>query len=138
MPSSTYSACCFGVISRLADEAFLRRQPVAHFVGVEIRQHRGEQFPRFVDVDELARFGKQRRRLDVGGEDSPVAIEDIRPGGGDRVLPDAAPCAMAVALLGEHDEAQRDDAVDAGEGDNGEAEPRLGLDVAVDVAAVKK
>ena len=45
---------------------------------------------------------------------------------------------MAVALLGEHDKAQRDDAVDAGEGDNGEAEPRLGLDVAVDVAAIEK
>ena len=51
---------------------------------------------------------------------------------------DAAPRAVAVALLGEHDEAQRDDAVDAGEGDDGEAEPRLGLDVAVDVAAIEK
>ena len=45
---------------------------------------------------------------------------------------------MAVALLREHDQAQRDDAVDGGEGDDGQAEPRLGLHVAVDVAAVEK
>ena len=47
---------------------------------------------------------------------------------------DAAARAVAVAQRREHDEAQRDDAVDGGEGDDGEAEPRLGLHIAVDVA----
>ncbi len=79
------------------DEAALRRQALAHFGGVEIGQHRGEQFLRLVHVDELARFGEQRRRLHVGGEDRPVAVEDIGPGGGDRVLADAAAGAVAVA-----------------------------------------
>ena len=68
------------------DEAALRRQALAHFVGVEIGQHRGEQFLRLVHVDELARLGEQRRRLHVGGEDLAVAVEDVGPGGGERVL----------------------------------------------------
>ena len=79
------------------DEAALRRQALAHFVGVEIGQHRGEQFDRFVDVDDLARLGEQRRRLDVGGEDLAVAIEDVGTRGGDGVLRDAAAAAVTVA-----------------------------------------
>ena len=128
-----------GVISRLSQtKPRFDDKPLAHFVGVEIGQHRGEQFLRLVDVDELARLGEQRRRLHVGGEDLAVAVEDVGPRGGDRVLADAAAGAVAVALLREHHEAQRDDAVDGGEGDDGEAEPRLGLHVAVDVAAVEQ
>ncbi len=67
------------------DEAPLRRQALAHFVGVEIGQHRGEQFNRFVHVDDLARLGEQRRRLHVGGEDLPVAVEDVGTRGSDGV-----------------------------------------------------
>ena len=40
------------------DEAALRRQTLADLVRVEIRQHRREQFDRFVDVDDLARLGE--------------------------------------------------------------------------------
>ncbi len=71
------------------DEAALRRQPLAHFLGVEVGQRRGEQLDRLVDVDQLARLGEQRRRLDVGGEDLAVAVEDVGPRGGDGVLADA-------------------------------------------------
>ncbi len=60
------------------DEAAFGREPVAQFGGVEIGQHRSEQFLRLVDIDELARLGKQRRRFDVGRENAAVAVEDIR------------------------------------------------------------
>ena len=120
------------------DEAALRRQTVAHFLGVEVGQRRGEQFDRLVDVDQLARLGEQRRRLDVGGEDFAAAVEDVGPRGGDRVLADGAAAAVALAHIGEHHELGADDAIDAGEEHDGEAEPRLGLDIAVDVAAVEQ
>ena len=139
MPSRWISCCCFGVISRLSQtKPFFDDEALARFLAVEIGHHRGEQFLRLVDVDQLARLGEQRRRLHVGGEDLAVAVENVRPRGGDRVLADAAAGAVAVAVLGEHDEAQRDDAVDGGESDDGEAEPRLGFHVAVDVAAIEK
>ena len=60
--------------------------------------HRGEQFDRLVDVDQLARLGEQRRRLHVGGEDHAVAVENVGPRGGDGVLADAAAAAVAVAV----------------------------------------
>ena len=139
MPSRWISCCCFGVISRLSQtKPRFDDEPLAHFGGVEIGQHRGEQFDRLVHVDELARLGEQRRRLHVGGEDLAVAVEDIGPRGRDRVLRDAAAAAVAVADGREHHQPQRDHAIDAGEGDDGEAEPRLGLDVAIDVAAVEQ
>src|SRR5665811_391874 len=74
----------------------------------------------------------------IRDRDLAVAVEDIGPGGGECVRPDAAAGAVAVALLREHYQPQRDDAVDSGEGDDGEAEPRLGLHVAIDVAAIEK
>ena len=120
------------------DEAAIRRQSLAQFLGVEIGQCGGELLLGVVDVDELARLGIERGRLDVGGEDGAVAVENVGPRGGDRVLADGVAVAVLVALDGEGDEAQRDHAVDAGEGEDGEAEPRLGLHLAVDVAAVEQ
>jgi hypothetical protein len=96
MPSRWISACCFGVISRLSQTKprFDDRRSRVSLV------HRGQKFLRLVDVDQLARFGEQRRRLDVGGENQAVAVEDVRPRGGDGVLADAAPRAVTVGLLG--------------------------------------
>ncbi len=68
------------------DEALLRRQPLAHLWRVEVGQRRGQKFDRLVLVDDAARLAEQARRLDVGGEDLAVAVDDIRPRGGDRVL----------------------------------------------------
>ena len=68
------------------DEAALGGEPLAQFLGVEIGQLGGELLFRVVDVDQLARLGEQRRRLHVGGEDGAVAVDDVGPGGGDRVL----------------------------------------------------
>ena len=65
------------------DEALLRRQPLAHFAGVEIRQRRGQQLDRLVLVDDAARLAEQARRLDVGGEHLAVAVDDIGPRGRD-------------------------------------------------------
>ena len=120
------------------DEAALRRQALAHLAGVEIRQHRGEQFDRLVDVDDLARLGEQRRRLDVGREDLAVAVEDVGTRGRDRILRDAAAATVAFADGRKHHQAQRDDRKDAGECDDRKSEPRLRLDVAVHVGAVEK
>ena len=41
------------------DEAFARRQPLAHFAGVEIGQRRGQKLDRLVLVDDAARFAEQ-------------------------------------------------------------------------------
>ena len=91
MPSRWISLRCFGVISRLSQtKPRLRGQPLAQFGGVEIGQDRGEQLDRLVDVDDPARLGKQRRRAHVGREDIAVAVEDVGPRGGDRVLRGAA------------------------------------------------
>src|SRR5260221_13435542 len=74
-------------------EATLRRQAFAYFGRIEIRKHRGEQFDRFVHIDDLAWLGKQRRCLDVGRENFSVAIETVgagRGGGSPRVVSPAA------------------------------------------------
>ena len=75
-----------GVISRLSQtKPRARAEPVAHFGGVEIGQHGGQQLDRLVDVDDPARLGEQRRRAHVGREDLAVAIEDVGTRGRDRV-----------------------------------------------------
>ena len=66
-------------------------EPLAHFLGVEIGHHGGEQLDRLVDVDEPLRLGEQRGRLHVGRQDLAVAIEDVGPRGRDRVARAAAP-----------------------------------------------
>ena len=72
------------------DEAALGRQPLAQLLGVEIGQVRGEQFGRFVDVDEPARFGVERRHAHVGRQNFAVAIENVGARGGDGVAGDDA------------------------------------------------
>ena len=67
-----------------------------------------------------------------------VAVENVGPRGGKRVLRDGAAVGVVVAGGGEHHEPERDHAIDAGEGEHREAEPRSGLDVAVDAAAVEQ
>ena len=94
------------------DEALLRRQPVAHFAGVEIRQRRGQKLDRFVLVDDPARLAEQARRLDVGGEHLAVAVDDIRPRGRDGVLRRGPARAVAVADGREHDQPPADHRID--------------------------
>ena len=98
MPSLWMSCCCCGVISRFSQtKPFFDAEPLAHLGGVEIGQRRGQQFDRLVLVDDPARLGEQRRRLDVGGEHCAVAVDDVGPRGGDGVLRAGAPRAVAVA-----------------------------------------
>ena len=66
------------------DEALLRVEALAQFVGVDVGQNGGDEFDRFVLVDDVARLGEDRHGLDVGGENIAVAVEQIgaRAGGG--------------------------------------------------------
>ncbi len=105
---------------------------------VEIRQDRGEQFNRFVDIDDLARFGEQRRRLHVGREDFAVAVENVGPRRGDRVLRDAATAAVTFGYRREHHQAQRDHREDASERDDSEAKPSPRLHVAINALAIEQ
>jgi hypothetical protein len=57
----------FGDVALEPDEPLARGQPLAQLARVEIGQHRGEQFHRFVDINDLARLAEQRGCLDIGG-----------------------------------------------------------------------
>ena len=120
------------------DEAFLRRQPLAHFAGVEIGQGRGQKLDRLVLVDDAARLAEQARRLDVGGEDFAVAVDDIGPRGRDRVLRCAAARAVAVGAGRKHHEPAADHGIDRGKGQHHEADAGARLRGAIDVAAVQQ
>ena len=99
MPSRWISRLLLGRDLALEpDEAAVRRQPLAHFLAVEVGQRGGELLLGVVDVDQLARLGVERGRLDVGGEDGAVAVEDIGARGGDGILADAVAVAVLVAL----------------------------------------
>ncbi len=107
------------------DETALRRQALAHLVGVEIRQHGGQQFNRLVNVDDLARLGEQRRRLYVGGDDLAVTVENVGARRCNRVLRDAAAATMAFADGRKHHQAKRNDGKNADESDDRQPKPRL-------------
>ena len=94
------------------DEAFFRRQPLAHFAGIEIRQRCGQKLDRFILVDDPARLAEQTRRLDVRGEHFAVAINDVRPCGGDGVLRRGPTRGVIVSAKGEHDQAPADHRID--------------------------
>src|SRR5207253_6549786 len=68
------------------DKPLARGQAVAHLDGVEIGQRAGEQLDRLVLVDDAARLREQAWRLDVGRENFAVAVDDVGPRSGDRVL----------------------------------------------------
>ena len=120
------------------DEAFARRQPLAHFGGVEIGQRGGQQLDRLVVVDDAARLAEQRRRLDVGRKDHAVAVDDVGPRGRDRVLRGGAARAVAVGADGEHHQPPADHGVDRGEREDGKADAGARLRVAVDIAPVEQ
>ena len=119
------------------DETALRRQPLAQFLGVDIGQVRGEEFGRFVDVDEPARLGVERGYAHVGRQDLAVAVEDVRTRGGDRVAGHEAMYGVLLATA-KHDEPHRDHGIDRGESENGEADARPRLGAAIDVPAVEQ
>jgi len=127
------------VISRFSQtKPFLAGQPVAHFAGVEIGQRRGQKFDGLVLVDDPPRLGEQARRLDVGGEDLAVAVDDIRPRGGDGVLRRGAARAMAVADGGVHDQPSADHGVDRRERQDRESDAGARFRGAVDIAPVQQ
>src|SRR5262249_49722114 len=68
------------------DKPLACRQTVARLDAVEIGQRAGQELDGLVLVNDAARLGKQARRLDVGGEDFAVTVDDVGPRGGDRVL----------------------------------------------------
>ncbi len=139
MPSLWMACCCFGEISRFSQTKPLRvdrRSRVS--IGVEVGQRAGEKLDRLVLVDDAARLGKQAGRLDVGGENLAVAVDDVGPCGGDRVLRRGAARDVAVGADREHDEPPADHGIDRGKGEDGEADAGARLDVAVDIAPVEQ
>ena len=109
-------------------KAFLRRQPFAHFAGVEIRQRGREKLDRLVLVDDPARFAEQAGRLDVGGEYLAVAVDDVGPRGSDGVLCGGAARGVIVGADREHDQPAADHRIDRHERQDGkpDAGARLG------------
>ena len=133
------ACCCFGVISRFSQTKPLRRrQPVAHLAGVEIGQRRGQKLDRLVLVDDAARLGEQARRLDVGREDLAVAVDDVGPRGGDRVLRGGAARAVAVGADREHHQPPGDDGIDRGKGQDRKPDAGARLGGAIDIAPVEQ
>ena len=120
------------------DEALFRRQPFAHFAGVEVRQRRGEELDRLVLVDDPARLAEQARRLDVGGEHLAVAVDDVRPRGGDGVLRRGAARGVIVGADREHHQPAADHGVDRRERQDGKSDAGARLGGAVDVAPVQQ
>ena len=81
------SFCCFGVSCRLQpDEAGAALQLVVGLLVVDVGKHRRQLLDRLVGIDDAARFGKQRRRLDVGRQHFAVAVDDVGPRGGHPAL----------------------------------------------------
>ena len=120
------------------DEAALGGEPFSQLAGIEIGQHRGEQLDRLVDVDQFARLGEQRRRLDVGGQDLAVAIEDVWSCGRDRVQRSAAPGHVDVGRDRMHHQPRRDYRIDENEGRNGGRDPRPRLGAAVGRSSIQQ
>src|SRR5262249_20182931 len=77
-------------------------------------------------------------RLNVGGEDRTVAVDDIGPGGCDRVLRSGAARAVAVGADGVHHQPTADDGVDRDEGQHRKPDTRARLGGAVDIAPVEQ
>ena len=68
------------------DEPALRGEPLAQLGCVLIGQHRGQQFDRFVDVDDPMRLAEQRGRSHVGRQHLTVAVDDVGTGRADGIL----------------------------------------------------
>ena len=119
------------------DEAAPHGQALAHFRGVEVGDHGGQQFDRLVLVDDPVRLAEQRGRAHVGRQDFAVAVEDVGPRGRHRVGRIGAPHRGVVGRRIHHQPAGDDRIADA-ERDDGEPDARLRLGRAVDVAAVEQ
>ena len=69
------------------DEAGAALQLVVGLLDVDIGKHRRQLLDRLVGIDDAARLGKQRRRLDVGRQHFAVAVDDVGPRRGHPALP---------------------------------------------------
>src|SRR6202012_5421713 len=118
------------------DKALASRQAFAHLASVEIGQRAAQQFDRLVLVDDATRLAEQARRLDVGGEDFAVAIDDIRPRGG--IMRGGAMGAAAIDTGCEHHQPSADHGIGSDESQDHEANAGAGLRRAIDIAAVKE
>ena len=139
MPRRWMSCCCFGVISRFSqtkpffDDSRSRTSPVSRS-----GKRRGQKLDRLVLVDDAARLAEQARRLDVGREDFAVAVDDIRPRGGDRVLRGGAARAVTIGADREHHEPPGDDGIDHGKSQHRKPDAGARLRGAIDIAPVKQ
>ena len=97
------------------DEALFRAEPLAQLLGVDVRQHGGDQFDRLVLVDDPVRLGEHRHGLHVGGEDFAVAVEKIGPRAGDGLVGGFLQRLRRIVRHAEHDELNADDRIGGGQ-----------------------
>ena len=119
------------------NETALGAEPLAQLGGIGIGHDRGEQLGRLVDVDDSVRLPEQRGHAHVGCQDFAVAVEDVRPRGRNRVVPDGAAAALTFGQRREHDEPGGDDRIADGEHQHDQPDARARLDGAVDIAAIE-
>ena len=91
---------------------------------VDLGKHGRQFLDRLVSVDDAARFGKQRRGLDVGRQHLAVAVDDVRPGSGHPALR----AARHVGILqAEIDQSAGNRRIDGEEHRHGHDDAGLGL-----------
>ena len=120
------------------DEAALGGQPLAQLGGIDIGQVGGEQFDRFVDIDEPARFAIERWHAHVGGQNLAAPVEDVRTRRRDRVAGNDAVHGTPVRYDRKHHEPRGNDGINHGKGENRQADPRPRLGAAIDLAAIEQ
>jgi hypothetical protein len=120
------------------DKAALGRKPPAQFGCVDLRHHCCEQLGCLVHVDNPMRLREQRWRAHVGGQNLAVAVENVGPRRGHRVLGDEAPGPVPFRCGREHHETRGDNRITERENEQREEDacPRLGD--TIDVAAIKQ
>ena len=105
------------------DEAGVAGEALPERGDVEIGQHPGDRFGGFVGIDDVARLAIERRGLDIGGEHLAVAVDEVRPAGGDRGVGIDAGGAGRRLHDAEHGEAADDHREGEREDADGEPDP---------------
>ena len=119
-------------------EAALGREPIAHLLGVAVDHDRGEELGCLVDVDDAMRLRKQGGGAHIGCQDFPVAVEDIRTRGRNRVGAHGAARKVTVGQGRKQHEPRGNDRIADNKDQNGKSDARARLDGAVDVAAIEQ
>ena len=100
------------------EEALARGQLGAQVACVEVGQLGRQQFGRLVDIDDLFRLDVKRGYLHVGGQDAPIAIDDVGTRRGELVGGRTARVKLLVRRGAELGQPSKDADIDAGKARN--------------------